>query len=183
MIISSNKNDMGTDQEDDDDDDDEEMIIISKLQHVLAAKSRRLQYTSSPVISHHVPSLSLLSSSPDRASVPFSWEEEPGKPKHYLLPQPYNSKRLGLPPRMILPAEITKRPLVSDHHRRRLAGLKRWFRRRKERAGDVVGNSSFVFPSSENDAEVDMRIIRTGGFHCLSDVTKCYFWVNFLLLS
>ncbi|KFK35372.1 hypothetical protein AALP_AA5G276500 [Arabis alpina] len=140
---------MDSDKEEDEDnnDEEEEMIIIAKLQHVLAAKSRKLQYTSSPIRSHHVSSLSLLSfsSSPDRASVPFSWEEEPGKPKHYLLPQvTYNSKRIGLPPRMVLfPDEITKRPLVYDHHRRRLGEFKRWLRRKKEKVGDVVGKSSF----------------------------------------
>ncbi|CAH2063171.1 unnamed protein product [Thlaspi arvense] len=109
MIISSNKKDIST--KEDQGDDDEEVIITSKLQ-----KSRKPQHTSSPVISHHV-SLSLLSSPDDlshsRASVPFSWEEEPGKPKHHhALRAPPYSKRLHLPPRLLLPLKFTKMPLA-----------------------------------------------------------------------
>ncbi|KAF2616985.1 hypothetical protein F2Q68_00041897 [Brassica cretica] len=120
---------------------------------------------SSPVISHHV-SLSLLSSPDDlshsRASVPFSWEEEPGKPKQHTLLRapPKYPKRLDLPPRLLLPREGTKTPLACDHPRY-LAALKRWFRLRKDRAdddNDVVGQCSFVV-SSEN--ENDMKITRT----------------------
>ncbi|KAL0714974.1 hypothetical protein Bca4012_021953 [Brassica carinata] len=125
--------------------DEEEMIITPKLQLMSASKSRKEQYTSSPVISHHV-SLSLLCSPDDlshsRASVPFSWEEEPGKPKQHntlLRGAPPNyPKHLHLPPRLL---GITKTPLASDqpHY---LAALKRWFQRKKDRAdddNDVIG--------------------------------------------
>ncbi|ESQ43889.1 hypothetical protein EUTSA_v10006487mg [Eutrema salsugineum] len=173
MITSSNKNDICTEE----DDDEEEVIITSKLQLVLAAKSRKLQYMSSPVVSHHV-SMSLLSSPDDlshtRASVPFSWEEEPGKPKHHhALRAPLNSKRLHLPPRLLLPVAFTKTPLASDHHL--LPGLKRWFRWKKDRADDVTGKCSFVFPS-ENGNET--KITRPGDLCSFSDITRCYFWVK-----
>ncbi|KAL0805951.1 hypothetical protein Bca101_098442 [Brassica carinata] len=126
------------------DDEEEEMIVTSKLQLVLAA--------SSPVISHHV-SLSLLSSPDDlshsRASVPFSWEEKPGKPKQHTLllrgAPPNYPNHLHLPPRLLLPDEPTKMHLASDHPHH-LATLKRWFRWKKDRANDddVTGNFSFV---------------------------------------
>lgn len=162
----------------DEEDDNEAMIIItSKLQHVLAAKSRRLQYLSSPVTSNNV-SLSLLSSPDDslsRASIPFSWEEEPGKPKHHVR-HPSYSKCLDLPPRMLLPDEFTKMPLTANH-RCRLSGWKRWFHWKKERGGDdyVAGSCSFIYPSEDED---DMKTTRTRGLHCFSYVTRCYFWVN-----
>ncbi|KAL1206288.1 hypothetical protein V5N11_019897 [Cardamine amara subsp. amara] len=162
-----------------DEDDDDAMIITSKLQLVLTAKSRRLQYTSSPIISHHV-SLS-LSSSPDdsssqsRASVPFSWEEEPGKPKQQRLRHPSYSKCLKLPPRLFLPPEFPKLPPLPAHHHR-LARLKRWFRWRKERAldDDVAEKVRFFFPSEDED---DMKTTRRG-LHCLSHVTRCCFGVK-----
>ncbi|KAF8108500.1 hypothetical protein N665_0108s0037 [Sinapis alba] len=168
------------DTEKDEDEEEEDMIITSKLQLVLAAKSRKQQYTSSPVISHHV-SLSLLSSPDDlshsRASVPFSWEEEPGKPKQRTLLRapPSNPMRLHLPPRLL---ELTKTPLASDHPHYYLAALKRWFWWKKDRAADddnVAGQCSFVVSSDNGN---DMKITRTTSrLHCLSDVAKCcYSW-------
>ncbi|KAL9295787.1 hypothetical protein AtNW77_Chr3g0218751 [Arabidopsis thaliana] len=159
-------------------DDNETMIIItSKLQHVLAAKSRRLQYLSSPVTTKDV-SLSLMSSPDDslsRASIPFSWEEEPGKPKHHVR-HPSYSKCLDLPPRMLFPDEFTKMPRTANHGRY-LAGWKRWFRWKKERDGDayVAGSGSYIYPSEDED---DTKTTRTKGLHCFSYVTRCYFWVN-----
>lgn len=171
-IISSNKKVIIMGNEDN---EEEEMIVTSKLQLVLAA--------SSPVISHHV-SLSLLSSPDDlshsRASVPFSWEEKPGKPKQHTLLRvpPKYPKRLDLPPRLLLPREGTETPLACDHPRY-LAALKRWFRLRKDRAdddNDVVGQCSLVV-SSEN--ENDKKITRTRSrLHCLYDVARCYLWVK-----
>lgn len=174
-----NKKDMGTD-EDEEEDDNEVVMITSKLQHVLAAKSRRLQYMSSPVVKNHV-SLSHLSSPDDsfsRASVPFSWEEEPGKPKHHLR-HPSYSKCLDLPPRMLLPDAFTNMSFTTNHHRGRLARLKRWFWWKKERDGDVyvARKGSFIYPSEDED-EDDMKTRRTGGLHCFSYVTRCYFWVK-----
>ncbi|XP_019082866.1 PREDICTED: uncharacterized protein LOC104699698 [Camelina sativa] len=161
------------------------MMITSKLQHVLAAKSRRLQFMSSPLVKNHVsPSSSHLSSSSpntddsfSRASVPFSWEEEPGKPKHRIL-HPSYSKCLDLPPRMLLPGDFAKMHL-TEKHRRRLAGWKRWFRLKKERDGEghVAGKSRFVYQSDDED-EDDMKTYTrtTGGLDCFSYVTSCYFW-------
>ncbi|CAH8368569.1 unnamed protein product [Eruca vesicaria subsp. sativa] len=165
------------------DDEEEEMILTSKLQLVSAAKSRKLQYISSPVISHHV-SLSLLSSPDDlshsRASVPFSWEEEPGKPKHHTLllrGAPHDCpKRLHLPPRLLLPDEVTKMHLASDHPHHLAAALKRWFRWKKDRADDddVTGKCSFALSADNGD---DKKIKRTASsLHCLSDVARCYLW-------
>ncbi|KAL0866114.1 hypothetical protein Bca101_045232 [Brassica carinata] len=165
-IISSNKKViiMGTK-----DDEEEEMIVTSKLKLVLAA--------SSPVISHHV-SLSLLSSPDDlshsRASVPFSWEEKPGKPKHHPLLRgapPNQPNRLHLPPRLLLPNESTKMPLASVHPHH-LDALKRWFWWKKDRADDdgVTGKCSTR---------------RARRLHCLYDVSTCYLLVsfNFFLFS
>ncbi|KAG2260787.1 hypothetical protein Bca52824_080081 [Brassica carinata] len=171
---------MGTEK--DEEDGEEEMIITPKLQLMLASKSRKEQYTSSPVISHHV-SLSLLCSPDDlshsRASVPFSWEEEPGKPKQHntLLRAPPNyPKHLHLPPRLL---GITKTPLASDqpHY---LAALKRWFRWKKDRAdddNDVTGQCSFLV-SSDNGNDTKILTRTTSRLHCLYDVARCYFWVK-----
>ncbi|XP_018488071.1 uncharacterized protein LOC108858684 isoform X1 [Raphanus sativus] len=168
---------MGSEKEEDDI-EEEELIRTSKLQLVLAAKSRKQEYTSSPVISHHV-SLSLWSSPDDlshsRASVPFSWEEEPGKPKQdtLLRAPPSYPKHLHLPPRLL---ELTKTPLSSGHPHY-LEALKRWFRLKKDRANDhdVVGLCSFAV-SWEN--KNDMNITRTRSrLHCLSDVARCYSWI------
>ncbi|KAJ0255655.1 Uncharacterized protein HA466_0103680 [Hirschfeldia incana] len=155
------------------DDEEEEMIETSKLQLVLAA--------SSPVISHHV-SLSLLSPPDDlshsRASVPFSWEEEPGKPKHHHLLRgapPNHPNRLHLPPRLLLPNKSTKVPLALDHPHH-LDALKRWFLWKKDRDDDdgVTGKCTFVL-SSENGN--DTKITRTTcRLHCFSDVATCYLW-------
>ncbi|KAG7566636.1 hypothetical protein ISN44_As10g031690 [Arabidopsis suecica] len=177
MVKTQKKNNKDTSF--DEEDDNEAMIIItSKLQHVLAAKSRRLQYLSSPVTSNNV-SLSLLSSPDDslsRASIPFSWEEEPGKPKHHVR-HPSYSKCLDLPPRMLLPDEFTKMPLKANH-RRRLARWKRWFRWKKERGDDdyVAGSGSFIYPS-EDEGDM-MKTTRTRGLHCVSYITRCCLWVN-----
>ncbi|EOA26114.1 hypothetical protein CARUB_v10019540mg [Capsella rubella] len=174
-----NKKDMGTNEEEEEveEDNKEATIITPKLQHVLAAKSRRLQHMSSPVVKNHV-SLSHLMSSPEpddsisRASVPFSWEEKPGKPKHHTR-HPSYTKCLDLPPRMFLPGEFAKMHLTASH-RRRLAGWKRWFRWKKERDGEgyVAGKGTFVYPSEDED---DMKMYtRTGGLHCFSYVTTCF---------
>ncbi|KAJ0246474.1 Uncharacterized protein HA466_0170080 [Hirschfeldia incana] len=180
MIISINKNVAIMGIENDEEDEEEEMIVTSKLQLVLAAKSRKQQYTSSPVISHHV-SLSLLSSPDDlshsRASIPFSWEEEPGKPKQHstLLrgAPPDYPKYLHLPPRLL---ELTKTPLASDHPHY-LGALKRWFRWKKDRANDhdVLGHCSFVIsPGNGNDTKILTRT--TSRLHCLYDLARCYSW-------
>ncbi|CAF2175931.1 unnamed protein product [Brassica napus] len=172
-IISSNKKVIIMGNEDN---EEEEMIVTSKLQLVLAA--------SSPVISHHV-SLSLLSSPDDlshsRASVPFSWEEKPGKPKQHTLllrgAPPNNPSRLHLPPRLLLPDEPTKMHLASDHPHH-LAALKRWFRWKKVRANDddVTGKFSFVLsPENGNDTKITKTKSR---LHCLSDPATCYLWVK-----
>ncbi|XP_010512557.2 PREDICTED: uncharacterized protein LOC104788488 [Camelina sativa] len=165
------------------DEENKEAMITSKLQHILAAKSRRLQYMSSPLVKKHVSPASsshLSSSSPNpddvsfsRASVPFSWEEEPGKPKHRIR-HPSYSKCLDLPPRMLLPGDFTKMHL-TEKHRRRLAGWKRWFRWNKERDGER-GKSRFVYQSDDEDEDDMKTYTRKGGLHCFSYVTSCYFW-------
>ncbi|CAH8269136.1 unnamed protein product [Arabidopsis lyrata] len=96
----------------------------AKLALVLAAKSRSLLYTSSPasprVFASPIHTL---------ASVPFCWEDQPGKPKNPLRPLSY-PKCLDLPPRLLLPGEFTQMPLPERKH-----GLLR-FLRRKGRAGE-----------------------------------------------
>ncbi|CAH8383675.1 unnamed protein product [Eruca vesicaria subsp. sativa] len=127
-----------------------------KLALVLATKSRSLLYSSSPasprVFASPIHTL---------ASVPFCWEEQPGKPKDPLLPLSY-PKCLDLPPRLLLPGEL---PLPERKH-----GLFGGFLRRKGR-GEVVMRGSYVFLSEKERAgEINnnmkiMKFTRSGSLH------------------
>ncbi|CAN8286061.1 unnamed protein product [Cochlearia groenlandica] len=132
-----------------------------KLALVLAAKSRSLLYTSSPasprVFASPIHTL---------ASVPFCWEEQPGKPKNPLLPFSYNnSKCLDLPPRLLLPGEFTQMPLSERKHG--IFG----FMRRKERR-EIVVKGSYVFLSDHQRAG-DMKIMT---FSRSDSVKGSHFW-------
>ncbi|KAF8113772.1 hypothetical protein N665_0045s0017 [Sinapis alba] len=140
----------------------------AKLALVLAAKSRSLLYSSSPasprVFASPIHTL---------ASVPFCWEEQPGKPKNPLLPLSY-PKCLDLPPRLLLPGEM---PFPERKHG--LFG----FLRRKGR-GEVVVRGSYVFPSEKERAgEINnnnnmkiMKFNRSGGLHGAGSVKLSHFW-------
>lgn len=143
----------------------------AKLALVLAAKSRSLLYTSSPasprVFASPIHTL---------ASVPFCWEEQPGKPKNPLRPHSY-PKCLDLPPRLLLPGEFTQMPLTERKHG--LFG----FLRRKGR-GEVVVRGSYVFLSeNERAGEINnmkiMKFKRSGSFHGGGPVKGSHFWVNY----
>lgn len=145
----------------------------AKLALVLAAKSRSLLYTSSPasprVFASPIHTL---------ASVPFCWEEQPGKPKNPLRPHSY-PKCLDLPPRLLLPGEFTQMPLTERKHG--LFG----FLRRKGR-GEVVVRGSYVFLSeNERAGEINnmkiMKFNRSGSFHGGGPVKGSHFWVNYSL--
>ncbi|CAN7063536.1 unnamed protein product [Brassica rapa subsp. trilocularis] len=129
----------------------------AKLALVLAAKSRSLLYTSSPatpcVFASPIHTL---------ASVPFCWEDQPGKPKNPLLPFSY-PKCLELPPRLLLPGEFAQMPLPERKH-----GLFGFMK--KKGRGEVVVRGSHVFPSEKERAgEINnmkiMKFSRSGSFH------------------
>ncbi|XP_010544848.1 PREDICTED: uncharacterized protein At4g00950 [Tarenaya hassleriana] len=164
----------------------EEMATMtSKMALVLAAKSKAIVYTSSPASPNMFASpLHTL------ASVPFCWEEEPGKPKLHLLSHTYSNRCLELPPRLLLPKEFTKMPLpaAGDAVRRRV----RWWLRKKEGKGDAV-RGSYVFPScvdSNRESErgedsgdintsvnVVTRIGRDSSLYSLS-TPRSHFWAD-----
>lgn len=143
----------------------------AKLALVLAAKSRSLLYTSSPasprVFASPIHTL---------ASVPFCWEDQPGKPKHPLRPLSY-PKCLDLPPRLLLPGEFTQMPLPERKH-----GLLRFLRRKGR--GDVVVRGNYVFLSEnqragDNINENNMKIMkfnRSGSYHGGGSVKGSHFW-------
>ncbi|CAN8314313.1 unnamed protein product [Cochlearia groenlandica] len=144
-----------------------------KVAFVLAAKSRTLLYTSSPasprVFASPIHTL---------ASVPFCWEELPGKPKNPLLPLSSYPKFLGLPPRLLLPSEFTQMPLPEKKHG--LFG----FLRMKGKDG-VVFRGSYVFPSENHRAgEINnnnnikiMNFNRSESFHGGGGSVKgSHFW-------
>ncbi|KAJ0258192.1 Uncharacterized protein HA466_0070310 [Hirschfeldia incana] len=144
-----------------------------KLALVLAAKSRSLLYTSSPAS----PSV-FASPIHTLASVPFCWEEQPGKPKNPLLPLSY-PKCLELPPRLLLPGEYTQIPLPE----RKNGGLFGFIRRKGR--GEVVVRGSYVFPSEKERAgEINnnnnmkiMKFNRSGNFHGGGGSVKgSHFW-------
>ncbi|KAG2332024.1 hypothetical protein Bca52824_003204 [Brassica carinata] len=138
----------------------------SKLAFVLAEKSRSLLYASSPasprVFASPIHTL---------ASVPFCWEEQPGRPKNPHLPFP-NPKCLDLPPRLLLPGEL---PLPDRKHG--LFG----FLRRKGR-GEVGVRGSYVFLSEKERAgEINnnmkmMKFKRSGSLHGSGSVKLSHFW-------
>ncbi|CAE6053949.1 unnamed protein product [Arabidopsis arenosa] len=142
----------------------------AKLALVLAAKSRSLLYTSSPasprVFASPIHTL---------ASVPFCWEDQPGKPKNPLRPLSY-PKCLDLPPRLLLPGEFTQMPLPERKH-----GLLRFLRRKGR--GDVVVRGNYVFLSdnqrageiNENNMKI-MKFNRSGSFHGGGSVKGSHFW-------
>ncbi|CAH8386978.1 unnamed protein product [Eruca vesicaria subsp. sativa] len=144
-----------------------------KLALVLAAKSRSLLYTSSPAS----PSV-FASPIHTLASVPFCWEEQPGKPKNPLLPLSY-PKCLGLPPRLLLPGEFAQVPLSEKKH-----GLFGFMRRK--RRGEVVARGSYVFPSEKervgelnNNSNMKiMKFNRSGSLHDGGSVNGSHFWVS-----
>ncbi|KAJ0259118.1 Uncharacterized protein HA466_0055140 [Hirschfeldia incana] len=144
----------------------------AKLALVLAAKSRSLLYTSSPatpcVFASPIHTL---------ASVPFCWEDQPGKPKNPLLPFSY-PKCLHLPPRLLLPGEFTQMP---ERKHGRLFG----FTRRKGK-GEVAVRGSYVFPSEKEGAgEIKnynnmkiMKFNRSESFHSGGSVKGSHFWAS-----
>lgn len=147
-----------------------------KLALVLAAKSRSLCYTSSPasprVFASPIHTL---------ASVPFCWEDQPGKPKNPLLPFSY-PKCLDLPPRLLLPGEFTQMPCPERKH-----GLFGFLRRRGR--GEVVVRGNYVFWSeNQRNGEINnnnnmkiMKFDRSGSFHNGGGSVKgTHFWVNYL---
>ncbi|KAJ4870912.1 Uncharacterized protein Rs2_18293 [Raphanus sativus] len=144
-----------------------------KLALVLAAKSRSLLYTSSPatpcVFASPIHTL---------ASVPFCWEDQPGKPKNPLLPLSY-PKYLELPPRLLLTGELTQMPLPERKH-----GLFGFIRRKGR--GEIFVRGSYVFPSEKERAgEINnyksmkiMKFNRSGSFHGGGSVKGSHFWAS-----
>ncbi|KAF8060429.1 hypothetical protein N665_1215s0001 [Sinapis alba] len=142
-----------------------------KLAVVLAAKSRSLLYTSSPatpcVFASPIHTL---------ASVPFCWEDQPGKPKNPLLPLSY-PKCLELPPRLLLLGESTQMPFPERKH-----GLFGFIRRKGK--GEVVFRGSYVFPwEKERAGEINnmkiMKFNRSGSLHGGGGSVKgSHFWAS-----
>lgn len=149
----------------------------AKLALVLAAKSRSLLYSSSPasprVFASPIHTL---------ASVPFCWEDQPGKPKNPLRPLSY-PKCLDLPPRLLLSGEFTQMPLPERKH-----GLFRFLRRKAR--GDVVLRGNYVFLSenqraaeiNENNMKI-MKFNRSGSYHGGGSVKGSHFWVKYSCFS
>ncbi|KAJ6729605.1 hypothetical protein OIU85_020507 [Salix viminalis] len=116
------------------------------------------------------------------ASVPFRWEEEPGKPRECtaLIPRPINfpHKCLELPPRLLADTNITKLPSPTTLQSREGSALAPRFpskKRVKEKGGFLgswswgrrgskgkreSGGGSYVFPSSVDREPAD---------HCIDE--------------
>ncbi|KFK37436.1 hypothetical protein AALP_AA4G256800 [Arabis alpina] len=142
-----------------------------KLELVLAAKSRSLCYTTCPasprVFASPIHTL---------ASVPFCWEDQPGKPKNPLLPFSY-PKCLDLPPRLLLPGEFTQMPCPERKH-----GLFGFLRKRGR--GEVFVRGNYVFlPENQRATEINsnmkiMRFDRSGSLQNGGSVKGTHFWAS-----